>query len=788
MSYSELKMYLSTLDDESIRNSFSELDQCFCTTRFGDIPIEQKISYAYMIKRMPTLLDKIQGFSQKTILKLRTLYDTQQLTTAKTLGFLCLDKIYADELNVYRDITALNEGPVVIFAVPKSGNALKGNTTGLYRRNRRGAYPPTGVYHAATILDLLGVRTYVFDLDIEDEFENMLATIRRNRDSLYFVSISSRFMDEKEFKLAHSIRAALDTLYDDARTKPFVLGGGIGPVSSKDIAINSGYLDGVVCGIAPFTIAEMIFDTDYIGPDTVKKSFSHIFAQVPNLTYYSPKKKSAVTTHIEQTDPDIRLLIAETYSIAKIPYETRYWPNQYAIAICSPDDLNISVDATSHENGTPYELHPSNYLFKLHMARFLSVIGNCPRNCRFCHWHTFDHARFIIPYENLVKQLERAYAFSPHLEMIGWLDEDFLIWKHDVKNFLDLYKKSNTLYPAVRQSLETLPQYITVDLLAMLREANFKGVYLGYESPIKRLLHDMRKLRVNESYEVFRKAPYLCYDAGFVTRCSTITFYPEITEEELADTLTELLNLIDYGISIEINPYVVAVPGSEMSVSSDYTIEKNSYRLVSGEEIEFLAEIQPNNPVIKQVARYAVENVQQSIDAVFAKYAISADHDMSFEVVAFFLSIIDGWNKFNPTNRYCEKLQEHAYSILSHLSDRHTAFRKLHEKIKEYAANRTCFPEIEKQFRTSPKVDKLWYCLQMFVDLGEANEIATALEVAARLHECGYVNPRIKKSEEILTKHPIYDIAVNAHYAYRLNETAEIEKDGLHELECLHPA
>jgi hypothetical protein len=278
---------------------------------------------------------------------------------------------------------------------------------------------------------------------------------------------------------------------------------------------------------------------------------------------------------------------------------------------------------------------------------------------------------------------------------------------------------------------------------------------------------------------VFRKAPYLCYDAGFVTRCSTITFYPEITEEELAATLTELLNLIDYGISIEINPYVVAVPGSEMSASSNYTIEKNSYRLVSGEEIEFLAEIQPKDLVIRQVARYAVENVQQSIDAVFAKHAISADHDMSFEVIAFFLSIIDGWNRLSPANLYCEKLQEQAYSTLSHLSDRHTAFRKLHNKIKEYSVNRACFQEIREQFRTSSMVDKLWYCLQMFVDLGEASEIATALEVAARLHECGYVNARIRKSEEILTKHPIYDIAVNARDAYRLNEVPEVEKGWL---------
>ena len=739
-----------------------------------ECPIEDIYAFSLILSENPAFLNDCIHLSSFTKEQFNKLYTAQKLTSAKIMIYLLAERIKSG--HQYQNLKVYTDSPIVIFFIPASGNAICGNTMGLHYRGKKGAYPPVGAYHAASILTALGFQTFVFDLDISGNYEQMLKISNIYRDRICFYSMTSRFMGPKEYDLLIKLKKDIGGIFNE-ETLPFILAGGIGPVSCKEDALKSGLIDGIICGIAPLATAEMILDSDYCKDET-KHSFHTYFSDIANIAYYSENEDSIITTHIDDYDETIRQIIFDYYNIANLPYETVYWPNSFAIAICSPDDLNISVFDTEAQKEIT-EIHPANYLFKPKAARFLSVIGNCPRNCRFCHWHTFDHNRYILSNQKLIEQLTNAKRANPHLEMIGWLDEDFLIWKPDLDEYFALYKKS-TLFPVVRQSLETLPQYISEKLLIQLREANFKGIYLGFESPIKRLLYHMRKLRKNESFDVFRKAPYMCYDAGFVTRCSTITFYPEITEIELAESIDEYLDMIDYGISIEINPYVVAVPGSEMSESSEYSFEKTTIRFNNGYEVQSKGVILPKDKTILNIARKAIEQTQEMVENILRQFNIMGeDHDMSFEVISYFLAILGTWKNINPQmQERIITIEEKCYMILKNLFQRHVEYLNLQKIVENYYTDSLQAEKaIVEAFVSSKIRDRLWYCLQQFIDLGDAKEVFVTLHLLLILHNNGLSNKRILKSEELLRSHPLGDISTYASLAYEQNNKLLTTRD-----------
>lgn len=343
-SYLELVNYLKSLHTSSDRrNMFEELESEIKNSGFGKTSMNVKFAYAWLIKEDPARIPEIKAVSPDTKEKLYALQNTQRLTITRILTNMFMENILAGQFNIYKDIQRFKNAPVVLFLVPPNGNALKGNTIGLYHRKRKGAYPPTGVYHAAAVLDLLGIVTYVFDLDLDGEYEHFVDILNKHRDNLYFISMTSRFMAQGEYELLSSIRKEIESVYPDRKQKPFILGGGIGPVLSMNEPLEYGYLDAIVCGISPYTLPEMILDSDFFGIRTPERDFHKLFAHVTNLAYYSSASKKIHMTCKEKSDDQTRLLVAETYNIAKIPYESRYWPGKYAIAICSPDDLNISI-------------------------------------------------------------------------------------------------------------------------------------------------------------------------------------------------------------------------------------------------------------------------------------------------------------------------------------------------------------------------------------------------------------------------------------------------------------
>ena len=742
---------------------FSIINGRIALGEFTRLAPEERYTLAFILKGFPKFIDKLCYFSEQCKEDLNKMNDSHSALIGKILGALFIDETRKGTLFNIKS-KALKDGPSVILLVPSHGNALVGNTLGQYNRNRKGAYPPTGPYHVSSILNLMGIRTYLFDFDIgKSAIDDFKETVFFEKERLKIVSISSRFMAEAEFEIINMARQVL-RVNDISENSVLFTGGGIGPGTSQDIALMSNYLDIVTNGYSPFSLPEIIFDCI----ETIKtenyENLTDLFGQVANLSIRT-NNNLVLRTHVEDSNMDMRALIAEAYNIAQIPYESTYWPRNYSIAVCSPDDLNIMAKAEHDFNLLSKEnLHLLNYLFKPRQARLLSVIGNCPRNCRFCHWHTFDSKRYLMPYDKLLKHIEHNWESCPSFEMIGWLDEDFLIWKRDIDKYVSIYRESK-VFPHIKQTFETLPQYLDGTLLDSLHKANFKAIYLGYESPIQNILLDMRKLRPNESYENFMRAPYLVYDSGFVCRCSTMTFYPLITEEELYDTLVELINLINYGISIEINPYVVAVPGSEMSMNNEYQFRTSPYTLKSGKEITFKKEIIPNDPIIAKTAEESISNVEGFISDTLKVNNISGDHSMSFEVLSFFLSIVSAWkNNTKHMSAQCEELHARITNAISLLKLRHELGNKIYGIVLEYEVDRdVAYSNILQLFKDHTDIHKdLWYILRMLVDFGDIPEIIASMKLAGYLLRNGFDTENYSRSVLILTNHRNFEVETTA--------------------------
>ena len=103
-------------------------------------------------------------------------------------------------------------------------------------------------------------------------------------------------------------------------------------------------------------------------------------------------------------------------------------------------------------------------------------------------------------------------------------------------------------------------------------------------------------------------------------------------------TIDEILNMINYGISIEVNPYVIAVPGSEISNSHEFTAVKNEYVLGNNHHMEFYGEVLPIDEEIKQIAKISLEKLPGQIVKVKNQFKLENDFDMSFGVLAYLIS------------------------------------------------------------------------------------------------------------------------------------------------------
>lgn len=767
-SYFSLKAELEGLSPPERDKRFDLLDRRIAKTSFDSLSAEERYEFAWLIAAGSyDAIGRITSFPEETKTELVKLFEIGRMTVPRIQAKLFLHLVETGRFDRGR-YAPFREGPAIVFVVSPTNNSL-----GLRARGQRISNPPVGIYNAASILELFGVRTYVFELGLGDsERQQYEATIEKELSNLWFISLSSRFLGRGELDLVFQTTHFLDSL-DAGGLRPRFTGGSIGPLFFNQTALKHTPIEVIIVGYSELSMADMIFDSDFQGPADHRPALE-LFNHIPNLAIAVKDGPDAAvhTTPTEECPDDQRRLLAAAFDIAKVPYSTKYWPRKLMIDICSPDDLNLPIPPEWGAESTepPPKLHLANYLFKPRQLRYLSLIGNCPRNCKFCHWRAFDDSRFVIPYPELVEQINRVVRVYPEAQMIGWLDDDFLLWKSDLVDFLKLLQQNEPGRHMI-YCFETLPQYMKPELLPELKKANFKAILLGFESPVERVLRDMRKLHRNESYETFVARPRLVHDAGFFTRCSTITFYPTITEEEVAQTIRGLTDFLDCGISVEVYAYVMALGGSEYAETKEHDIVYDEYTLPngSGVTLQLPSIVLPDDPVVRELAQRAIDNTPGEIKAILAENKIQGDFPMSLCVLAYLRAIVKSWQAIPQRTLKDETLaalERHVDEAIERMVVRHFVQLRTQEALERYQLfGEDGYSLIEPDLKRDGRLSYVWVGLRMALDFGDDSEIYAAARLAERLAQTGYYDRNAYESLETRLNHPAESIRLAAEAA-----------------------
>lgn len=767
-SYFNLKAELEALTPGERHARLESLDSRIAQMGFGNLSAENRFEFAWLLSLGdPHVVESIRSFPQQTKIELGKLYEMGQPTVPRILSRLFLNVAETGRFNQVNRVP-FQEGPCIIFLSPSFGR-----TVGVHARGQRASNPPVGPYYAASLLELFGVRSYVFDLGLgESERKEFEATLKKELPNVWFISIASRFLGSHELDLIFETADLVNKL-GAGDLSPRLMAGGIGALFHRERYLRFTPTEIVVCRYGEMSLADMVFNSPYQGPTDHRPSIS-LFAQVPNLAI-AVKNGADTTVFVtpeEECPDDQRRLLAWAFDIAKVPYSTKYWARKLMIDICSCDDLNLMAPETSDEDtdSPPPKLHPANYVFKPNQVKYLSMIGSCPRNCKFCHYRSFDSHRFIIPYSNMIDQLNRVVQVYPDTRQIGWEDDDFLLWKPDLADFLHSLSQNEPTRHLVYY-FETLPQYLRTDLLADLKKANFKAILLGLESPIERLLRDMRKLKRHESFESYMATPRLAHDAGFFVRCSTITFYPLITEEELAQTVHRLTDFIDYGIAIELYPYVMALGGADYIETKDHELTYEEYVQPgdSGKIVRLPRIVQPDDPIVRALAPRAVANTAPELEAILAQHQIRGDHPMSFGVLAYFQAIIKGWRALPQRtldDQSLSDVEQHVNQVIERMVVRHFVQLRTQETIENYRwSGRNGLRLLEADLKQAERLAHVWLALRMTLDFGDDGEIFAAAQLADRLAREGYYDHNVYESLQTRLGYPVQSIRAAAQAA-----------------------
>ena len=758
---------LSVNDDETIR-CVSALDHTARNRGLANLSAKERYRLIHGIARLQdSSIDALTHCDHTTKNYLHKLREKGLNTYARTAMALFAQ---VDPRSLYElDKTPLPDGPVVIIVAIKGSQVpVSGPTIGNELRKRRNVQPPIGPYYTACLLQWLGVNTYVFNLALgKAESDDLEETVSRLCDRIWFISFASNFLGKEGLDSIFDIHEKITSARTDGLV-PRVVAGGMGASHSRDVYLRHTPVDVVIGRYGGLSFADMIFASHYSGPGDTRTNFA-LFQHIPNL-HIAVNDEDRTSVHSTREEPYLlyeRRVLANRHDVSLVPYQ-KYWKDNNAIDVCSADCLNIPTDyeatavgrviskpeeasspprlqrrATSRSEKASASLHPSNYIHKPRTVKVMTTYGNCLRACEHCVLGAFGIPSFANPVQDVIAQFNHALEVYPEIQMFVIDDDDFLLSrKRD--DTLDLISALQRNGPTKGKTfhVETAPVEVDRDIMRALYRAGFRGILLGLESPIERIVRDIGKIKPVNSFQKYVEAPRTAYECGFYTRISTIPFYPIVTEEELVETILALVEFIDYGISVSVFPMVQALPGINMVKRNRHRISTSQYRIPrihhkpggAAPTVHLLHEILPDDPVVEELAMTSCTIARSDLEALLARHGVVGDYPMSLGVLAFLRSIVRSWHKIEKRSTPTATLKDVAEQVDVTIElVRRTHFAQLALQQAVYAlngGNSMAHGIIEASLRDGT-LSFVLDGLRSFLDFGNNDEVAGAAQLLA---------------------------------------------------------
>ena len=185
----------------------------------------------------------------------------------------------------------------------------------------------------------------------------------------------------------------------------------------------------------------------------------------------------------------------------------------------------------------------------------------CPRNCEFCDvFEVFGHRPRTKGPEQMIRELE-ALADLGYRGHIHFVDDNFIGDRMAVTAFLrQLVNWSRQRrHPFFYDTNATLSLADEPEILELMEEADFRFVFVGIESPDKRLLVEMHK-EVNIQHPIVASVRRL-YDHGLIVMTGFIVGF----DHEDRDTREAIIHCVEAtGVTMVLVGLLTALPTTQL--------------------------------------------------------------------------------------------------------------------------------------------------------------------------------------------------------------------------------
>jgi radical SAM superfamily enzyme YgiQ (UPF0313 family) len=230
---------------------------------------------------------------------------------------------------------------------------------------------------------------------------------------------------------------------------------------------------------------------------------------------------------------------------------------------------------------------------------------HCTLNCTFCSVAGIRRQIYgcqvkpvTLSGEQRYEQLLQIKEAVPEAETIYYCDDNTLWNWQDIEEFIRLYKAGSLGY---RFLIQTHSGWLRKERVEQLAEIGVKHITVGVEACIERLRKTIRKAQTDKRIQ---EVIVWCLDNGIKPYYLLILFLPEMTIEELRETVDICYQWMLQGVQISIEPFLMPYRAAPVW-HQDYTWQFKTICLdeEKAEYVRLPLAIVPKDPQVAQIFR-----------------------------------------------------------------------------------------------------------------------------------------------------------------------------------------
>lgn len=413
--------------------------------------------------------------------------------------------------------------------------------------------PPLGLYRISKELESNGIRTVVWDQDLEEE-DTIFDQIKQNRFDIIGFSMSHYNMSE-DLRLIWKIRNIVST----SGIKCLFVGGGH-EITMNPLQWLENGIDVVIPGFAENAMLQLV---NNVRNSSATTNLDELVKEVNGYAYLSEQGEFTYKPRSPLTVEEFKKYSYEMMFEIKIPF-ARYWKK--------------IADGTKNSY-----FNKSNFIVE---NIRLYTTSHCKRGCGFCASQSFLHesqgsnCKPIMLSAMEVFNLVVYFVTQKNAKGFMVSDDDFILGtSYGLKRITDF---CNLIIDAKQKG--TIPDEIVfncqariddflhkgkngtaevnTDLLKLLKKAGFFTIAVGVETFSNRLL---RVKSINKKNILIKNCISVLdglLNEGLVPQINIILGIPEADLDEILFTIEKTSEYIEKGCQVSITPFLMAFPGA----------------------------------------------------------------------------------------------------------------------------------------------------------------------------------------------------------------------------------